>query len=107
MASETPEHDDGPAPAPFEAALIAYLDGELDSAAARQVEARLAKDPAARARAAELKKSFDMLDYLPRPEPSPNFTTRTLDKLPAVKPPGAGGAAADRDAGQTPNPPLP
>ena len=42
--------------------------------------------PRWRARAAELKKSFDMLDYLPRAEPSANFTTRTLDKLPAVKP---------------------
>ncbi|MBY0457133.1 MAG: hypothetical protein K2V38_07340 [Gemmataceae bacterium] len=70
---------------PFEAELVAYLDGELDGEAARRVEARLASDPAARARAAALKKSFDLLDYLPRPEPSPTFTTRTLDKLPAVK----------------------
>ncbi len=27
-----------------------------------------------------------MLDYLPKPDPSPTFATRTLDKLPAVKP---------------------
>ena len=92
MANENSEPDDGPAPDPFEAELVAYLDGELDAAAARKVEARLAADPAARARAAELKKSFDLLDYLPKPEPSPNFTTRTLDKLPAVKA-GAGSAA--------------
>jgi hypothetical protein len=85
MAND-PVPDDEPAPDPFEAELVAYLDGELDPAAARKVEARLAKDPAARARAAELKKSFDMLDYLPRPEPSANFTSRTLEKLPAVKP---------------------
>src|SRR5205807_1877 len=84
---------DGPDPDPFEAELVAYLDGELDPAAARKVEARLAKDPAARARAAELKKSFDLLDYLPRPEPSPTFTTRTLDKLPVV-PSGLSSAAA-------------
>ncbi len=86
MASEFPAPDDGPAPDPFEAELVAYLDGELDTTAARNVEARLARDPAARARAAELKKSFDLLDYLPKPDPSPTFTTRTLDKLPAVKP---------------------
>jgi hypothetical protein len=86
MADENPELDDEPPPDPFEAELIAYLDGELDPVAARKVEARLARDPAARARAAELKKSFDLLDYLPKPEPSPNFTSRTLDKLPTVKP---------------------
>lgn len=85
MASEHPGPDDGPGADPFEAELVAYLDGELDPPSAHKVEARLAKDPAARARAAELKKSFDLLDYLPRPEPSPTFTTRTLDKLPAVK----------------------
>src|SRR5262245_6915589 len=92
MASEHTLPDDGPVPDPFEAELVAYLDGELDPPAARKVEARLAQDPAARARAAELKKSFDLLDYLPRPEPSPTFTTRTLDKLPAL-PSGSGPTA--------------
>jgi hypothetical protein len=77
--------DAGPPADPFEAELVAYLDGELDPTAARQVEARLATDPDARAKAAALKKTFDLLDYLPKPEASPNFTTRTLDKLPAVK----------------------
>ncbi|MBN9121266.1 MAG: hypothetical protein J0I06_19295 [Planctomycetes bacterium] len=99
MASEHTDPD-GPAPDAFEAELVAYLDGELDPAAARRVEARLAKDPAARARAAELKRSFDLLDYLPRPEPSPTFTTRTLDKLPAVKP------SAARPTGSGPANPL-
>src|SRR5262245_49608728 len=78
--------DDTTTPAdPFEAELVAYLDGELDPAAARKVEARLASDPEARAKAAALKKTFDLLDYLPRHEPSPNFTTRTLDRLPAMQ----------------------
>jgi hypothetical protein len=86
MANAKPAPDDEPAIDPFEAELVAFLDGELDPDAARKVEARLARDPAARARAAELKKSFDMLDYLPKPEPSATFTTRTLDKLPTVKP---------------------
>jgi len=104
MASNKPAPEDGPPPDPFEAELVAYLDGELDLAAARKVEARLARDGAARARAAELKKSFDMLDYLPRPDPSPTFATRTLDKLPALKPAGqdvapAPAAAAVRSGG--------
>ena len=100
MASENTAPDDGPAPDAFEAELVAYLDGELDSAAAGRVEARLATDPAARTRASELKKSFDMLDYLPRPEPSPTFTTRTLDKLPVLKP-GVTRSAADSKAHAT------
>ncbi|HEY1192493.1 MAG TPA: hypothetical protein VGE74_33020 [Gemmata sp.] len=94
MSGDDTEPEDGPAPDPFEAELVAYLDGELDEAGARQVEARLARDPAVRARAAELKKSFDLLDYLPRPEPSPNFTTRTLDKLPVSKSPSGSGPRA-------------
>lgn len=61
--------------------LIAYLDGELDGEAARAVEARISRDPAVRAEADSLKRTWDLLDYLPRPEPSPNFTHRTLDKL--------------------------
>jgi hypothetical protein len=80
-----PDEDTAVPPDPFEAELVAYLDGELDAAAARKVEARLAADPGARAKAAALKKTFDLLDYLPKPDPSPNFTTRTLDRLPAMK----------------------
>jgi hypothetical protein len=72
-------------PDPEEAELIAYLDGELEPADARQVEDRLDEDPAFRARADALKKSYDLLDYLPRPEPSPTFATRTLDRLPTSR----------------------
>lgn len=77
--------EDGPPADPFDADLVAYLDGELDPVAARKIEVRLATDPAAREKAAALKKTFDLLDYLPRTEPSQTFTTRTLDKIPAMK----------------------
>jgi hypothetical protein len=72
-------------PDPVEAELVAFLDGELDPSAAHEVQTKLAADAALRAEAAALKKSFDLLDYLPKPEPSPEFATRTLDRLPAVK----------------------
>ena len=72
----TPPADDAP-----DDDLIAYLDGELDDAAAEAVENELADDPAARARADEHKKAFDLLDYLPKSEPSPTFTTRTITRL--------------------------
>ncbi|QDU20489.1 anti-sigma factor [Urbifossiella limnaea] len=73
------------APDHTEVELVAYLDGELDAAAARRVEARIAADPKLRARAEALKRSYDLLDFLPKPEPSAAFTSRTLDRLPAVK----------------------
>lgn len=78
-----------PDPPVDQAELVAYLDGELGTERARAVEARLARDPVARARAEALKKTYDLLDYLPRPEPSPDFTRRTLtmiDRPPAEVP---------------------
>jgi hypothetical protein len=99
MSNENPITD-GAADDPFEAELVAFLDGELDPAAARRVQAKLDADPALRARAAELKRAFDMLDYLPKPEPSPTFATRTLDKLPAAK--GTSGSQPTQPA--APNP---
>lgn len=99
MSNDSPTTD-GPADDPFEAELVAFLDGELDPVAARRVQAKLDADPALRARAAELKRAFDMLDYLPKPDPSPTFATRTLDKLPAAK--GVSGSQPTQPA--APNP---
>src|SRR2546421_4314700 len=65
--------------------LIAYLDGELDADAAQGVESRLTRDPALRAEAETLKKAWDLLDYLPRAEPSTSFTHRTMERLAPVK----------------------
>jgi anti-sigma factor RsiW len=61
--------------------LVAYLDGELDEDRAHAVESKMNLDPATRAEADTLKKTWDLLDYLPRPEPSPNFTNKTLDRI--------------------------
>ena len=62
-------------------ALTAYLDGELDEQASQAFEARLSRDPELRAEADALKRTWEMLDYLPKPEPSTNFTHRTLERL--------------------------
>ena len=61
--------------------LVAYLDGELAGVEAIRLEARLGREPALRAEAAALKRTWDLLDHLPRPVPAPNFTHRTLDRL--------------------------
>ncbi len=67
------------------ATLVAYLDGELNDDAARQVEARINQDAAIRAEVETLKRTWEMLDYLPRAEPSPNFTHRTLAEVTAQR----------------------
>jgi anti-sigma factor RsiW len=65
--------------------LVAHLDGELDEARARVVEARLSLDPAARAEAEALNRAWEMLDYLPRPEPTEGFTHRTMERVSVVR----------------------
>jgi anti-sigma factor RsiW len=61
--------------------LVAYLDGELDEESAQVLEARLSREPDLRAEADALKRTWELLDYLPRPEPSGGFTSRTLERL--------------------------
>ena len=61
--------------------LTAYLDGELDDAANEALEARLGKDAKLRAELETMQKTWGMLDFLPKAEPSPDFTNRTIDRL--------------------------
>ena len=94
--------------------LVAYLDGELDAKMARPLEAKLNQDAEARSEAEVLRRTWEMLDYLPRPEPTPTFSSRTLERVSALRPtapankdgrrwpkwvPGAGWAAAVLCAG--------
>jgi anti-sigma factor RsiW len=65
--------------------LVAYLDGELKGEAARKIEAKLARDPAARDEADGFRRAWDMLDFLPRPAPSPRFANETLEKISPVR----------------------
>src|ERR1700757_428871 len=84
--------------------LVAYLDGELKGAAARSVEARLGRDQAIRAEADSLKQAWDLLDYLPRPEPSPSFTHRTLDRVATLRPTANSLAVRKRRRRRAPRP---
>jgi anti-sigma factor RsiW len=76
--------------------LVAYLDGELDEPAARALEAKLHLDPQARAEAEALKRTWELLDYLPRPEPSRDFTSRTLERVRVRRPAAARWGLPDR-----------
>jgi anti-sigma factor RsiW len=66
--------------------LTAYLDGEAEPEVRSRVEARLNRDPDWRAEADSLKKAWDMLDHLPRTEPSASFTNQTMTRLSALRP---------------------
>src|SRR5579862_6854759 len=61
--------------------LVAYLDGELDAETSHALEAKLARDPAARTEVEQLRRTWELLDFLPKPEPSPNFTHRTMERI--------------------------
>jgi anti-sigma factor RsiW len=61
--------------------LVAYLDGELDDETSRALETKLATDADARAEMEQLRRCWDLLDFLPVPTPSENFTHRTLERL--------------------------
>jgi anti-sigma factor RsiW len=74
-----------------QADLVAYLDGELPDDLARAMESRLSLDPVARAEAESLRRTWDLLDFLPRPDPSPSFTSKTISRLGPLLP-GANGA---------------
>lgn len=80
----------------FTEKLVAYLDGELPEGDAREVEQSLASDPAMRAEVEKLNRAWDMLDLLPRPNASGEFSSRTLATL---KVPEATTALPDEIAG--------
>jgi anti-sigma factor RsiW len=58
--------------------IVAYLDGELDAAAAAAVERRMAEDPRYSARLNRLEKAWDLLDTLGRTEADDDFTHSTV-----------------------------
>lgn len=80
---------EGPEEAALTEDLVAYLDGELDATTNEAVENRIGVDATIRAEADALKKTWDLLDYLPRPDPSPNFTERTLSRIEPIPQSGA------------------
>jgi anti-sigma factor RsiW len=77
--------DSSPLPDEEREELVAFLDGELTEDDAHKVEAKLNVDPGARAEADALRRTWDLLDFLPRPEASPDFTHRTLERVGPVR----------------------
>lgn len=73
--------DEHPSSPSFTEKLVAYLDGELPEGDARDVENSLASDPAMRAEVEKLNRAWELLDLLPRPNASGEFSSRTLTTL--------------------------
>lgn len=58
--------------------LVAYLDNELNDAQSRAIATKLTQSLTARREVESLQKTWEMLDLLPRPRASQDFSTRTL-----------------------------
>ncbi|MFO0864037.1 MAG: hypothetical protein U0744_05180 [Gemmataceae bacterium] len=67
--------------------LTAYLDGEMDDDQSHALEARLGREPDLRAELNAMRQAWGLLDYLPRAQPSPSFTERTMSRLSMEKMP--------------------
>jgi hypothetical protein len=61
--------------------LVAYIDGELDDAQSRAIATKLAHSATARREIEALEKTWELLEYLPRPKASEEFTARTLTQV--------------------------
>jgi len=65
----------------IEEQLVAYLDGELDAEASRQVEELLAADPNIRQTLQGLDRTWEMLAELETPQVAERFTRSTLEMV--------------------------
>ncbi len=64
---------------PDDELLVAYLDHELDRKEQVELENRLMEDEQLRARLRQLQTGWDLLDDLPKPEPSLKLVESTLE----------------------------
>lgn len=61
--------------------LVAYLDGELEETDSQLIDRILAKSDVARHEVEALSRAWEMLDLLPRPKASSEFTEKTMTTL--------------------------
>jgi anti-sigma factor RsiW len=74
--------------------LVAYIDGELTENEARLIATKLTQSPTARLEVDSLKKTWELLEYLPRPQASEEFPERTLTSIRSLN--SRGGAWDER-----------
>jgi anti-sigma factor RsiW len=66
--------------------LVAYLDGELDDKTARTLETKIGRDSQLRAEADTLRRTWELLDFLPQPEASAALSSRTIESVSTLRP---------------------
>ncbi|MGL4462801.1 MAG: hypothetical protein ACRDD1_17020 [Planctomycetia bacterium] len=59
--------------------LVAFLDGEADPTLASQLSLKIDRSVSARREVDALKQTWELLDHLPRPNPSGRFTQHTIE----------------------------
>jgi len=78
--SDKPQNGSGNV-SPLPEDLVAYLDGELEQEAARQIEQRLADDGEFRERLHQYQQAWDILDELPKTRAGDRFADTTLEMV--------------------------
>jgi anti-sigma factor RsiW len=61
--------------------LVAYVDGELPETDSRLIATKLTHSATARREVEMLQKTWELLDYLPRPELTQQFSERTISQI--------------------------
>jgi anti-sigma factor RsiW len=61
--------------------LVAYLDGELNDSDSRLLATKLTQSATARREVESLERTWELLDYLPRPQASEQLTARTMTQV--------------------------
>ena len=61
--------------------LVAYVDGELPEVHARTMATKLTKSATARREVEMLQKTWEMLDYLPLPQATEQFSEKTVSHI--------------------------
>ncbi len=67
----------------------------MDEQTVLRLEAKIGRDPLSRAELDELKRTWELLDYLPKPAPSRDFTHRTMSQLTILSQPQSAPKAYD------------
>ncbi len=63
--------------------LVAYLDGELNPDESQRLSTKLTQSLSGRREVEDLKRTWELLDALPRPNAPEDFTARTLSEIQA------------------------
>ena len=61
--------------------LVAYVDGELPEAHSRLISTKLTQSATARREVEMLQKTWEMLDHLPRPQATEQFSEKTISHI--------------------------